>query len=81
VSQPAGHDYRVPIPEVIHHILNRTAGVLGRVLPAGWGFTVLLFEYNHGDEPGRDYAMSYISSAQRADMLKAMQEFIQKQSS
>lgn len=53
--------------------LSELARVLDEALPQGWGFVLLSFPFD--DEPGR---MNYISNAKREDVLKAMQEFIDK---
>jgi hypothetical protein len=42
-----------------------------RQLPYGWGFVVLAFPF------GADSRMNYISNAQRADVVRAMYEFIE----
>lgn len=42
-------------------------------LPANMGFTLLIFDYGEGGN------MFYSSSAKRGDMIKAMEEFIEKQ--
>jgi hypothetical protein len=75
--KPEGFDYRVPVPEVVVQVINETAHELGGrgnggKLPDGWGFALLVFTYGGG-------TMTYISSAQRADMILAMQEFLRKQ--
>lgn len=75
-DQPAGHDYRVPVSEEHKRALQRVAGELAQRFP-GWGFALLVFEFR--DEPGGD--MTYISNAQRPDIVKAMQEWIARQSS
>ena len=46
-------------------------------LPPGWGFTLLLFDY--ADGVPEESSMFYLSSANRADMAKAMREFLRKQ--
>ncbi len=77
MSQPPGHDYRVPVPDALVKTMNEQARKIGAALPEGMGFALLIFDYNvRPDGEGR---MLYISSAQRADMVKAMQEFIAKQ--
>lgn len=45
---------------------------LKKMMPPGWGFGLLVFSY------GENGSMFYTSSAQREDMLKAMQEFVDK---
>lgn len=42
-------------------------------MPKGYGFTLLIYSY------GENGNMFYLSSAERGDMIKAMQEFIAKQ--
>jgi len=51
--------------------MRRLGGVINELLPDGWGFTIFLFEYN-GE------SMFWMSSAERADMIKALREFIRK---
>lgn len=46
--------------------------LLKRTMPKGVGFTLLLFDFGH------DGWMTYLSSADRQDMIKAMREFIFK---
>lgn len=53
--------------------MRKIGEMLKPILPEGMGFTFLLFDY------GKEGNMFYISSAQREDMIKAMQEFIEKQ--
>lgn len=43
-------------------------------LPVGMGFALLMFDFGPGGN------MFYISNAQREDVLKSMQEFIDKNS-
>jgi hypothetical protein len=40
--------------------------------PKGYGFSLLIFSFGEGGN------MFYTSNAQREDMIRAMQEFIQK---
>ena len=68
-------DYRVPIPDEIEKTLRDIAQRIGGALPSGWGFALLIFTF------GKDGKMTWISNADRADMILALQEFIQKQSS
>lgn len=73
--KPDQGDYRVEVPEQVISLLRRTATGLDLKLPEGWGFGVFLFEY--GDAKGR---MAWISSAARAEMVKALQEWIKRNS-
>ncbi len=63
--------YEIDNPE-IQAKLRKIAELIGRDMPPGWGFTLLLFEFTPGD------SLFYISSAQRPDMIKTMQEFIRR---
>jgi len=42
-------------------------------MPAGWGFTLMLFSY------GEQGNLFYLSSARREDMIHTLKEFIRKQ--
>ncbi len=53
-------------------VLRKMGQDLKHYTPEGFGFMVLLFTYGDGG------AMFYASSAERADMIKAMKEFISK---
>lgn len=57
----------------IEELLRGVAKRIGHDMPQGFGFTLLIFSY------GEQGSMFYISTAQRADMLNAMKEFIRKQ--
>ena len=72
-DQPPGQDYRVPVPREIKDSLQGIGEVIGAQLPEGWGFALLIFTYNH--EPGQEGTMTW-----RADMLRAVSEFIAKNS-
>jgi hypothetical protein len=60
-----------PIEERHSDLMNALAFALREILP-GLGFTLLVFDFNR-IEGGR---MNYISNANRADMMKAMREFV-----
>ena len=51
--------------------MRRIAKVIGMGLSKGWGFALLVFEYG-----GPGTQMHYISSAQRQDMIRVLQEQI-----
>jgi hypothetical protein len=72
---PAGSDYRVAVPLNVQGTLKDLGRDIGRRLPDGWGFGLFLFHFGAGG------TMTWISNAQRADMLAALQEFIGKQAS
>ncbi len=57
--------------EKVRSDLLALARHVDRQLPYGWGFVVLAFPFGAG---GR---MNYISNAQRADIVRAMYEFIE----
>lgn len=52
--------------------LNDMGAAIGLALPEGWGFTLMLFSYGENGE------LFYISSAERADVLNMLREFLQK---
>lgn len=74
-GQPPGHDYREPVPPEIVRNNQEIGRLIASQMPPGWGFALLVFTFGDGG------TMTYISNAQREDMLKAMQEFMQKQGS
>lgn len=55
----------------LEELLREQAQVLKTKMPAGYGFTLLLFGY---DSP----ELFYISSAEREGMIETMKEFISK---
>ena len=59
--------------EKVEHYLKVVAEAIKVNLPAGMGFTLLMFDYGDGGN------MFYTSTAKREDMIKAMKEFISKQ--
>ncbi len=65
--------------EIHNENIKRTLKAMGRALkeylPTGWGFSLLLFDYTK--EPGG--SLFYISSAERADVISTMKEFLRKQ--
>jgi hypothetical protein len=68
---------KLPSYEVHHagaeRALRDTARALKETMPPGYGFALFIFSYGeHGD-------MFYLSSAQRADMIETLKEFIAKQ--
>jgi hypothetical protein len=57
--------------EEVEKVLKTLGDILKDVMPPGYGFTLLIFQFN-GPE------LFYISGANRADMIKTMREFIAK---
>ena len=53
-------------------MLNEIGQILRSACPEGYGFSLLVFSFGEGGN------MFYTSNAQREDMIRAMQEFIQK---
>lgn len=51
--------------------LKEIGELIGTQLPPGWGFTLLLFDFNNPKG-----AMFYISNGQRDDVVAMMKEFI-----
>lgn len=55
-------------------MLQEIAGDIKAKLPEGMGFALLAYEFGEGD----DRKMLYVSNSQRADVMNAMVEFLQK---
>lgn len=53
--------------------LQEIARTISIMLPPGTGFALLAFDL--GDKPGR---LEYVANGRRADVIKAMREFIAK---
>lgn len=70
---PPDIHYTVPDPLDIQRRLQEIGGHIGADLPEGWGFNLLLFEYGVGG------SLFYISSAERADVIAVMREYIRRQ--
>lgn len=51
---------------------RQLAEALNETMPEGWGFTLILFSY------GEDGFSTYISTAQRADMVASLRELCDK---
>jgi hypothetical protein len=58
--------------DAIESTLRKLATGLATDIPDGWGFTLFIVEFG---EKGSTF---YISNTNRQDMIKAMQEFIDK---
>lgn len=52
--------------------LQGIANALEEILPKGFGFTLLTYAHNESGE------MMYVSNSKREDVVKAMEEFIEK---
>jgi hypothetical protein len=72
---PEEMKYEVENREIQKH-LREMGRTIKDSMPAGWGFTLLMFDYNK--TPGDNGSMFYLSSAERDDMLKAMVEFVER---
>lgn len=57
-------------------IMQPLGAAIDDVLPQGWGFFLMVFP--HGDGEGR---FNYIANGRREDVLKVMQNFIDKNKS
>lgn len=58
--------------QMIEDHLRTVGRAIKDEMPHGWGFTLMMFEFGEG--PG----FFYLSSAQRADMVKMLKEFLEK---
>lgn len=59
-------------PEEVAAVLQDIARLLKAQMPAGYGFALMIFSYGDGG------TMNYISSAKRADMVKALRELCER---
>ncbi len=66
-------NYQGPEPEHIREVLKDMGREIKAKMPEGWGFTLLMFDFDKGQKG----SMLYLSSAQREDMIKAMEEFLE----
>lgn len=57
-------------------ILRTLGRSIKSILPKGWGFSLLIFNYT--DQNTDENSLFYISSANRQDVIKAMKEFIER---
>ena len=69
-------DYQIKDVE-IEAILKKLGKLIGKEMPTGWGFTLLMFDFNKQ----KDESLFYISNGNRQDVLKTMLEFISKETS
>jgi len=69
-NEVPGGDYSVPIDEKMKENMNRIARVITQSLPEGWGFSLFLFEY------GEAGSCTYISSADRLDVISMVKQWI-----
>lgn len=69
------NNYEVDKPE-IQATLREIAEKIGKPLPAGWGFLLMLFEYGSPGNPGANF---YISSAERASVITMVREWLARQ--
>lgn len=62
------------LDEVVKKRMNTIAKKVDDELPEGYGFCVLAFSF--GDAEGRQ--LMYVANADRLDIVKAMEEWIEK---
>lgn len=75
-EQPPNHDHRLgedQVPQELKDRLQKTMEALKEVFP-GMGLTLMVFDFEGGPQ-----RMLYVSNAERATMVQAMQEFVGKQ--
>lgn len=76
MADPPGSSYRVPVPPEVKTFLQELARDLKKGMPPGWGFGIFMFEY--GEPPS---TMVWISSAERSNIVKALQEWMRVEGS
>lgn len=60
--------------ELVKSKMQIIARKVDEELPSGYGFAVLAFNFGEG----KDNEMMYVSNANRQDIVKAMEEWIEK---
>ena len=60
--------------ELVKSKMQRIARKVDEELPSGYGFAVLVFNFGEG----KDNEIMYVSNADRQDIVKAMEEWIEK---
>lgn len=68
-----GRMHSAPIRPEVRERMNDVAELIDGALPEGFGFVLLVFNF------GEAGFMNYISNADRADMVRAMKEFVAKE--
>ena len=63
---------KMPIQPEVRERMNEVASLIGAALPEGYGFALLVFDSNTSKG-----FMNYISNAERADMKRALREFLE----
>jgi len=66
-------NYQTDDDAAVRPIAKDLGRLIAEQLPDGWGFTLLLFSFGPGG------SLSYLSNADRSDMLQMMKEFIRRQ--
>lgn len=56
----------------VEKVMKEIGQLIAKELPEGWGFSLMIMDY------GKNGCTFYISTVQREDMVKAMQEFIER---
>jgi hypothetical protein len=65
--------HSAPIRPEVRERMNEIARLIDGALPRGFGFVLLVFKF------GRAGFMNYISNTERADVVRAMKEFVAKE--
>jgi hypothetical protein len=64
-------NYTTPDAAAFRPVLEDLGQKIGAAVPNGWGFNLMLFQFNGG-------SLFYIANADRADVLNIMREYIQR---
>lgn len=68
-----GRLHSAPIRPEVRETMNKVASAIDSALPDGFGFVLLVFNFGEGGY------MNYISNSDRADVVRAMKEFVAKE--
>ena len=64
----------------VRDLLQNIAKGLDAILPDGMGFTLLAYEFGEDNEDNPEKKLLYVSNSDREDVMKAMLEFLRKNS-
>lgn len=66
-------------PEV-SNMMQKIAQEVHTIVPEGKGFAVLVFDFDEPNAMDPSGELHWVSNAERQDMIRAMQEFVRRES-
>lgn len=65
--------------EQVRGMMQKIARTVDSMIPEGFGFGVLVFEFDKTGEEPSGKEMHWVSNARRDDVARAMQEFVKRE--